>query len=1742
MILKKKGLLALLLMQCAGGLNIAEAQTIKAGVNASSAAAASGTSNVNYSSGVMNYSIPLTQISQNGISIPIGLSYSATGIKVEQQPTTVGLGWAISGLGLVSRSIRGGIADEDAAHGGILMNPIPSGGTPYSEHVTKVNARKADGESDIFTLSYQNLFARFILEMKNGVISALQLDKGNLQITVEHTGYILNGFKVVDEHGNSYYFRDVEKLVSFYKPNHFTVNHTYLEQKPSAWYLSEIRTYTGETAKFEYAADIISERFSSEEARYEKFGRPLEEVAKNLVIKHQIDSVLQVLEGYDSFADLYREAINTAKQFTNNLQNAFQLETLEYSENLAREMDGLSEGTLGQMTEFQKEQVFKYYNQDIQRYEHNKNMDSALSRTFFNQTLNITMANNLETISQDLHNLLKSYYETVTYTPSRSSYNSAESFSRVLLIRKIKLKNQTIFFDYDINNYYSYKTSYLKRICTIDAKNDTIGEVRLKYLTQTLMGEDKHLGLLQDVVIKSPGSTDSTKFSLDYFDQYTHILTNSTAKDYWGFYNGKENAGLIPGHHVYDNPAEDLFYNPYAIREAASADMLEMIGDRRADSILAATRTLRAVTLPTGGKISFEYESNTAYRGESGPGGAPINIRTGGIRIKKVIQDNGEGVKDSVLYKYEFPVAGINSPLLSTGRVTTLNKKSFTIEAAFSGSTDRLFSSSPYDLSPDVTASGNEDVLYHYVEEYKPGLGKTGYKYFSYAEGPYQNIHDAQYHWLDGLLLAKAVYNNEGRLLTLDKNKYLIASTDLPAFSGNKPEDYTLLADCFFENNQYGYDTTRRQIRPFPMYYDEQAYLDVFPNEGQLVKNSSDPAEQIFYNPYHSYYVPNIIPRFGIASPTFTYNIRIGGKVLLKESAQYVFSDHAPKVLTSPFSRSDAPYYYEWYLQGSSVNNLANKTILYYDNAGHTYPSRTETVLSDGRKSMVRTKYAADYNTTGDEIAALKAGNRLAETIEQQQWLYDSSAGKWKLTGASISEYDEVTDGARLFHVPVAVYATELTNPIEAGTNNWSQTYNQNPPYSSVFHESKLVFRKQSENQWKIYDWGIALAGNISQNGSVLKAVGNDVYSGKASAEFTNAEAKDVLCLDLLFLQEINQKYSINLYKSVIDTEMDFSYILFTGSPDNYDYPGFARKMLDKFAEFQLADGGVWGQAIADTFFNNVYDMIFVLGKKLGYSQYKPLLDSFLVRYSSLSTLDMDTLAGYCTGYINFKSLCSFLYTTSAYLQHEFKYGEIDQVPDIYFPYADGTYRFRVDVSNYKITGNRIRVMGKKFTGLNYTVHYLNTTSTVNRSVSAAIDAGGIGTAYIDVKDFSDWQNAAYISFTLAPGAWNAVDNLVFSPDISQFEYTSTSADKTTKYVFNERGDQVNYFYDQNKRLRYVSDKLGHVMKFFCYNLSGQQENCRVYYNTEISVTRTRNNCGVNYTGGSYTYTVPAGRYPGLTQAAADALAELDYVQNAQAAANLHGSCTPVVYYNIEKAGSFTRNNCGSGAVGSSVVYTVPAGTYSSSVSQADANQKAQDAVTANGQAYANTNGTCTPVYWNTAFSYLYHYQGCPTGYRGDPYTHSVSAGTHQSSISVADANNKASTYWQTQAEAYFVTYPSRCHKKLYATLSYENTYTDWYTGDEYGDIYVSFFEDEYLSVPADPSYSLLVMFAFQYMDATSLTPLGPPTTSAPSFWANSSFSMLASGVQLLDAYNNIRIQYLIAPENIAQIYTPVQP
>jgi hypothetical protein len=179
------------------------------------------------------------------------------------------------------------------------------------------------------------------------------------------------------------------------------------------------------------------------------------------------------------------------------------------------------------------------------------------------------------------------------------------------------------------------------------------------------------------------------------------------------------------------------------------------------------------------------------------------------------------------------------------------------------------------------------------------------------------------------------------------------------------------------------------------------------------------------------------------------------------------------------------------------------------------------------------------------------------------------------------------------------------------------------------------------------------------------------------------------------------------------------------------------------------------------------------------------------------------------------------------------------------------------------------------------------------------------------------------------------------------------------------------------------------------------------YKNVKKCITFTRNNCPAGQQGTTGSYCVSENTYTStISQEDADNKAQEEIDNNtSQALANQILSCK-TIFSNVAISTAFTRNNCTVGSVGSSVMYVVPAGKYTSTLSQADANAKAQAEVTANGQTNANNLGVCT--FFNGTLTVPFTKNNCPAGQVGSVVTYTVPANKYSSTVSQADANAKA--------------------------------------------------------------------------------------------------------------------------------------
>jgi hypothetical protein len=233
-----------------------------------------------------------------------------------------------------------------------------------------------------------------------------------------------------------------------------------------------------------------------------------------------------------------------------------------------------------------------------------------------------------------------------------------------------------------------------------------------------------------------------------------------------------------------------------------------------------------------------------------------------------------------------------------------------------------------------------------------------------------------------------------------------------------------------------------------------------------------------------------------------------------------------------------------------------------------------------------------------------------------------------------------------------------------------------------------------------------------------------------------------------------------------------------------------------------------------------------------------------------------------------------------------------------------------------------------------------------------------------------------------------------------------------------EKGEELEYVVEAGKYTSIISqsdadDKAMRDIEQNGQNWVNEHGRCItiLWYNVKKSKSFRKNDCDPDTEEGSLvTMTVEAGQFSSsISQEDADRKAEAELNAKGQDYANSHGTCNTIKWYNDRKSKMFQKTDCEVTEVGSMVEYVVEAGRFSSSISKEDANQKALEALEAEGPGYANEHGTCeTNLWYNVEKSKVFYKNDCEDGFIGAPYTYTVEAGKYTSDVSQEDADQKA--------------------------------------------------------------------------------------------------------------------------------------
>ncbi len=174
---------------------------------------------VSYYTGTPNISIPLYEIKGRQVNVPITLTYHPSGIRPEIHPGPTGLGWSLQAGGIITRTVKGNVPDENdrlSASISFLTGPASTlallGDTDgylslissfdwmtksnWKEHLKnklitcdtcaqEIAAPSGDWEADEFSFNFLGISGKFYLDQYGKF--QVQSDRA---LTVEYDGFI----------------------------------------------------------------------------------------------------------------------------------------------------------------------------------------------------------------------------------------------------------------------------------------------------------------------------------------------------------------------------------------------------------------------------------------------------------------------------------------------------------------------------------------------------------------------------------------------------------------------------------------------------------------------------------------------------------------------------------------------------------------------------------------------------------------------------------------------------------------------------------------------------------------------------------------------------------------------------------------------------------------------------------------------------------------------------------------------------------------------------------------------------------------------------------------------------------------------------------------------------------------------------------------------------------------------------------------------------------------------------------------------------------------------------------------------------------------------------------------------------------------------------------------------------------------------------------------------------------------
>lgn len=204
---------------------------------------------VNQSTGIPATGVPIYTVTDGALSLPIALSYHASGVKVADLASWVGIGWNLDAGGAILRTVQG-LPDEGNNGYLSVSNTLQSpytGSTQFANQSLDAAKGLLDTEPDIFTYNFGGYSGKFYFDQNDLPVFVPHADF-KVQFSVGNVGPVgglnFSSFLVTTPDGTRYHFGAFHNETTLPKNQ----SREYMRDDQSAafgtaWYLVKVERY-----------------------------------------------------------------------------------------------------------------------------------------------------------------------------------------------------------------------------------------------------------------------------------------------------------------------------------------------------------------------------------------------------------------------------------------------------------------------------------------------------------------------------------------------------------------------------------------------------------------------------------------------------------------------------------------------------------------------------------------------------------------------------------------------------------------------------------------------------------------------------------------------------------------------------------------------------------------------------------------------------------------------------------------------------------------------------------------------------------------------------------------------------------------------------------------------------------------------------------------------------------------------------------------------------------------------------------------------------------------------------------------------------------------------------------------------------------------------------------------------------------------------------------------------------------